>query len=279
ACFKKPDTAYQQEFCGADDARGHAAPESHARRPESDAYPEGIARPPIEYVDTERRDHECDRERHHHYMYRVPDQRNRRTNIQSKQIQRDRSVRLGREIVPLHHRSPPPRWKQRRSNAHCSLLSLTVQLGMLATLPGCTGPLSTLDPAGPAGASIASLWWVMLAGSAVLFALVMTLFVLAIQRPGWGASVSPGRWLVLGGLAAPAVILLPLIAQALVTGERLLPLPGHAPMRIEAIGQQWNWTFRYPDHGGVETKNVLHIPAGTPIDILVSSQDVIHAFW
>jgi cytochrome c oxidase subunit 2 len=119
----------------------------------------------------------------------------------------------------------------------------------------------------------------MLAGSAVLFALVMTLFLLAIRRPGWGASVSPGRWLVLGGLVLPAIILLPLIAQALVTGERLLPLPGRAPLRIEAIGQQWTWTFRYPDHGGVESKNVLHIPAGTPIDILVSSQDVIHAFW
>jgi cytochrome c oxidase subunit II len=149
---------------------------------------------------------------------------------------------------------------------------------MLATLPGCTGPLSALDPAGPAGASIASLWWVMLAGSAVLFALVMTLFMLAIWRPGWGARVSPGRWLVLGGLVLPAVVLLPLIAYALVAGERLLPLPGYAP-RIEAIGQQWAWTFRYPDHGGVETKNVLHMPAGIPIDILVSSQDVIHAFW
>ena len=119
----------------------------------------------------------------------------------------------------------------------------------------------------------------MLAGSAVLFALVMTLFVLAIRRPGWGTSVSPGRWLVLGGLVLPAIILLPLIAQALVTGERLLPLAGHAPLPIEAIGQQWTWTFRYPDHGGVETKNVLHMPAGTPVDVLVTSQDVIHAFW
>lgn len=119
----------------------------------------------------------------------------------------------------------------------------------------------------------------MLAGSAVLFALVMTLFVLAVRRPGWGANISPGRWLVVGGLVLPAVVLLPLIAYALVAGERLLPLPGHAPPQIEAIGQQWTWTFRYPDHGGVETKNVLHIPAGTPIDVLVSSHDVIHAFW
>jgi cytochrome c oxidase subunit 2 len=158
-------------------------------------------------------------------------------------------------------------------------LRLPFQLGILAALPGCTGPLSTLDPSGPAGASIATLWWVMLGGAGVLFALVMTLFVLVIRRPGWGSSVSPERWVVLGGLVLPAVVLLPLIAYALVAGERLLPLPGQATARIEAIGQQWSWTFRYPEHGGAETKGVLHMPAGAPVDILVSSRDVIHAFW
>ena len=100
-----------------------------------------------------------------------------------------------------------------------------------------------------------------------------------IRRPGWGSNVSPARWIVIGGLVLPAVVLLPLIAYALVAGERLLPLPGTEPPRIEAIAHQWAWTFRYPDHGGVETQNVLHLPAGTPVDIVVTSEDVIHAFW
>jgi cytochrome c oxidase subunit 2 len=150
---------------------------------------------------------------------------------------------------------------------------------MLVVLPGCNGPLSTLDPSGPAGASIATLWWLMLAGAGILFALVMVLFAMVIRRPGWGSNVSPGRWIVLGGLALPAVVLLPLVAYALIAGERLLPLSGLAPPRIEAVGRQWVWTFRYPDHDGLETRNVLHLPAGTPVDILVTSQDVIHAFW
>lgn len=118
----------------------------------------------------------------------------------------------------------------------------------------------------------------MLAGAGVLFALVMALFALVIRRPGWGSNVSAGRWIVLGGLVLPAAVLLPLIAYALIAGERLLLLPGHAS-QIEAVGRQWTWTFRYPDHGGIETRNVLHMPAGTPVDILVTSQDVIHAFW
>ena len=53
-----------------------------------------------------------------------------------------------------------------------------VYIGAAAALASCTGPLSTLDPAGPAAASIATLWWVMLAGAAVLFALVMVLFAI-----------------------------------------------------------------------------------------------------
>lgn len=148
-----------------------------------------------------------------------------------------------------------------------------------AALAGCDEPLSALDPAGPAAASIATMWWVMLAGATVLFLLVMTLFALVIRRPGWGSSVSPTRWIVLGGLALPAVVLLPLIAYALIAGERLLPLPGHSPLRIEASAQQWTWSFRYPENGGVVTRNELHLPAGQPVDIDVSSQDVIHAFW
>ena len=146
-------------------------------------------------------------------------------------------------------------------------------------LAACTGPLSTLDPAGPAAASIATLWWTMLAGAAVLFVLVMVLFALVILHPGWGARLSPARWIVLGGLCLPAVVLTPLVSYALMTGERLLPRHAAEPLRIEAEARQWHWTFRYPGYGGMITEGVLHLPAGVPVDIVVISRDVIHAFW
>jgi cytochrome c oxidase subunit II len=146
-------------------------------------------------------------------------------------------------------------------------------------LAGCDGPLSTLAPSGPAADAIAKLWWMMLAGSAAIFVVVMVLFAQVILRPGWGSSVTPTRWVVLGGLVLPALVLTPLVAYALITGERLLPLPGTASQRIEAEGRQWSWTFRYPGEGGVKTVDVLHLPAGVPVDIIVSSVDVIHSFW
>ena len=49
-------------------------------------------------------------------------------------------------------------------------------------LGGCSGALSTLDPAGPASAAIANLWWVMLAGAAVIFVLVMVLLAIGLRR-------------------------------------------------------------------------------------------------
>ncbi|RZU01257.1 cytochrome c oxidase subunit 2 [Rivibacter subsaxonicus] len=167
-----------------------------------------------------------------------------------------------------------------QAGGHRSVLLVASQVAALVALPGCSGPLSTLDPSGPAAASIATMWWVMLIGAGVLFLLVMGLFIQVVRRPGWGSSVSPTRWIVLGGLVLPAVVLLPLLAYGLVVGERLLPLPGSAPpQRIEAVAAQWNWTFRYPEQGGVETRNVLLLPAGTPVDMVVVSKDVIHAFW
>lgn len=153
------------------------------------------------------------------------------------------------------------------------------QAGIVAGLTGCGGSLSTLSPSGPAASSIATLWWVMLAGAGAIFLLVMTLFLLVVRRPGWGSSISPTRWIVLGGLALPAVVLLPLLAYALIAGQQLLPLPGHSPPRIEAVAKQWAWIFRYPDHPGLETRGTLHLPAGIPVDIDISSEDVIHSFW
>jgi len=119
----------------------------------------------------------------------------------------------------------------------------------------------------------------MLGGAVVLFVLVMTLYALAIWRPGWGARVSPARWIVLGGLLLPAVILMPLVAYALMTGERLVPLTAATPQRVEAEARQWTWTFRYPGYGGIATEDVLHLPAGVPVYVRVTGFDVIHSFW
>jgi cytochrome c oxidase subunit 2 len=49
-------------------------------------------------------------------------------------------------------------------------------------------------------------------------------------------------------------------------------------LQIQVIGQQWAWTYRYPQFGGFETTQ-LELPAGQPVQFNVTSLDVIHDFW
>ncbi|MBU0725971.1 MAG: cytochrome c oxidase subunit II [Alphaproteobacteria bacterium] len=149
-------------------------------------------------------------------------------------------------------------------------------------LSGCAGNLSALDPAGPVSQSIAELWWAMLLVGALIFVLVMALVLLTMLRPGFGSSLSPKGWIIAGGLMLPIPVITLLIVYALMQGERLLPLGGafSDTLRIEARARQWNWEFHYPDSPGAPfSTDVLHIPVGRAIDIVATSEDVIHSFW
>ena len=43
------------------------------------------------------------------------------------------------------------------------------------------------------------------------------------------------------------------------------------------IGQQWRWTYRYPQFGGFETTDLM-LPVGQEVQFNVTSLDVIHSF-
>jgi cytochrome c oxidase subunit 2 len=48
--------------------------------------------------------------------------------------------------------------------------------------------------------------------------------------------------------------------------------------KIEVIGHQWWWEFRYPD-ADVTTANEMYIPAGKTVELIINSADVVHSFW
>ncbi len=52
---------------------------------------------------------------------------------------------------------------------------------------------------------------------------------------------------------------------------------GHE-LQVQVIGQQWYFTYRYPDYGGVESLH-LFLPVDANIEIHVTSTDVLHSFW
>jgi len=47
---------------------------------------------------------------------------------------------------------------------------------------------------------------------------------------------------------------------------------------VQVIGQEWWFTYRYPQFGGMESTR-LYLPQGTPVEFHVTSLDVIHSFW
>ncbi|MGE4241215.1 cytochrome c oxidase subunit II [Ramlibacter sp.] len=155
----------------------------------------------------------------------------------------------------------------------------------MVLLPACAGPQSTLDAAGPSARAIALVWWWMLGVSAAVLAGVLLLWLAGMRRrrrparpadPGWER-----RWLIGGGIVLPAVAIAALIGFGAGAGLHQLALPGlaPAPLRIDAVANQWRWEFRYGGDAGPRLDNRLRLPAGRPVDIHTRSSDVIHSFW
>ena len=46
---------------------------------------------------------------------------------------------------------------------------------------------------------------------------------------------------------------------------------------IYGVGKQWMWKFQHP--GGQREMNALHVPAGRPVKLMLTSEDVIHSFF
>jgi cytochrome c oxidase subunit 2 len=57
-----------------------------------------------------------------------------------------------------------------------------------------------------------------------------------------------------------------------------LAAPGPPDLAIEVVGHRWWWQVRYPDHG-IVTANEIHVPAGADVELRLTADDVIHAFW
>ena len=145
-------------------------------------------------------------------------------------------------------------------------------------LAACAGPLSALEPEGPSARGAATLWWIMLGASGVIFLWMCVVLTLALARPAPLRALGTGRTILWGGVVIPMAVLTALVIAAFALGERLLATPREdMPLRIEALARQWQWEFRYPD--GTTTSGRVHIPAGQDVDFAVTTQDVIHGFW
>jgi cytochrome c oxidase subunit II len=143
-----------------------------------------------------------------------------------------------------------------------------------------------LDPQGPVSQAMADLWWLMLGLGGVVFVAVVVVLAVGLfrrqpaaeQEAGRERPKRFGRWFVVGGVVAPLLILT-IVFGATVRAMRLVPTtaPPEA-LVIEVVGHQFWWEVRYPD-AGVTVTNELHLPVGRPVNLQLTSADVIHSFW
>ncbi len=113
---------------------------------------------------------------------------------------------------------------------------------------------ATATAEGPAirGHAAVQLWWLLITTGIVLFLAGYATYRMFVDGAGGGQGPSPAS--------------IPVSAS---TGP---------PLQVQVIGQQWQFTYRYPGYGDVETSR-LELPADRLIEFHVTSLDVVHSFW
>jgi len=147
-------------------------------------------------------------------------------------------------------------------------------------LAGCTGPQSTLQPAGPSADSIHQLGTVMYVAAALVAILVTALILLPFLRPR-NRPANQKLFLWGGGVALPLVTLTALVPYIMSLGHETRAAGGADRLSVDVTGHQYWWEMSYRRSGvsGAVSANELRVPVGEPVQLVLRSTDVIHSFW
>ncbi|NOX56474.1 MAG: cytochrome c oxidase subunit II [Planctomycetes bacterium] len=116
---------------------------------------------------------------------------------------------------------------------------------------------------------VCSFFFLLVVSTAVLFV------VLYRRRPGREAqkTATHHNLLELTWSVIPLLIVIVIFYEGFVAYMQMQAAPPNS-YEILVKAQKWNWFFTYPN-GHID--NDLHVPAGQPVRLLLSSEDVIHS--
>jgi cytochrome c oxidase subunit 2 len=114
--------------------------------------------------------------------------------------------------------------------------------------------------------------------AAGVFATALWFFVRYRRRPGDGATprIEPKAIHEVLFVGVPLAFFLLWFAIGFPQYVRLQQPPRDA-QDVYVQGKKWMWKFAYP--GGPSAVDVLRVPAGRPVRLLITSRDVIHSFF
>src|SRR5690606_27458762 len=131
--------------------------------------------------------------------------------------------------------------------------------------------------------------WNPFAMGGAVFALVVAALLYALFRrhraplpPAAAADRRSTRWIVIGGVVFPGIVLSALFPYVLRVQRATQQPAVDAALAVEVLGYRWWWAVRYLSDDGqpaFETANEIRIPVGQPVRVRLVSRDVIHSFW
>jgi cytochrome c oxidase subunit 2 len=161
-----------------------------------------------------------------------------------------------------------------------AMLVLTVVISVIMLIPDWNG-----EQGSTAADDIDRLFEISIVFSSFVFSVVMVLLGYSIWKwralPGDesdGEPIHGNTRLEIAWTAIPTVIVIFLAALSwIVLDDIEAKESGGEPITIEVTGQQFTWSFVYPDEGIVSEE--LHVPVDQQIEVQLRALDVIHSFW
>jgi cytochrome c oxidase subunit 2 len=93
-----------------------------------------------------------------------------------------------------------------------------------------------------------------------------------------GIHLQPRPALQIGWLGITGILCLFLLIWGMFAFYQETASASTDPLVVQVTGQQWLWTFYYPQYGVSSQGQVLDVPVGRPVEFVVTSKDVLHGF-
>jgi cytochrome c oxidase subunit 2 len=165
---------------------------------------------------------------------------------------------------------------------------LRLFLAMLAITVVSSVVLLQFDWFGPAASEqrgpIDTLFDVMVVLSCLVFAVVLVMFGFALwkyrAKPGDesdGKPIHGNTRLEIAWTVIPTVIVLFGAGYSWIVLDDI-EAKADDQMALKVYGQQFKWTFEYPEADGLLT-NEMHVPVDRQLEVEVEALDVLHSFW
>ncbi|GGH75697.1 cytochrome aa3 quinol oxidase subunit II [Pullulanibacillus pueri] len=158
----------------------------------------------------------------------------------------------------------------------------------LLFLTGCSDKYPVLNPVGPAGEREKNLIVLSAVLMGIVVAVVIALLAFIVYRyrdkPNNKAAYKPNwddsKILEVVWWAIPIIIIGVLSFYTVRDTFALTKPPKNSgePITIEVTSLDWKWMFFYPDQD-VATVNYIDVPAGRPIQFVLTSDAPINSFW